>query len=60
MPPYEGGDKYYISKDLIEVSLLEAFVMKQINGGATDTEKNGGDSDELSDDKGGASDTAVL
>lgn len=60
MPPYEGGDKYYISKDLIEVSLLEAFVMKQINGGGTDTEKNGGDPDGKSDNGDGVSDTAVL
>ena len=61
MPPYDGGDKFYISKDLIEVSLLEAFVMKQINGGVTDdTEKTGGDSDGKSDGENGVSDTAVL
>lgn len=61
MPPYEGGDKYYISKDLIEVSLLEAFVMKQINGGGTDDGSLiGGDYGEQSDDKGNASGSAVL
>ena len=37
MPPYSGGDKYYISKDLIEVDLLHDFVMQSIN------KKNGGD-----------------
>ncbi len=48
MAPYEGGDVYYVSKDLIDVKLLEPFVMKQINGG--DEEKNGGDPSEQSDD----------
>lgn len=61
MPPYEGGDKFYISKDLIDVSLLEPFVMKQINGGGTeDEEKTGGDENGKSDDGDGTSDAAVL
>ena len=61
MPPYDGGDKYYISKDLIDVTLLEPFVMKQINGGVTDdTEKKEGDTNGKSDGTDGVSDTAVL
>ncbi|MCM1577966.1 MAG: phage portal protein [Ruminococcus sp.] len=48
MTPYEGGDKFYISKDLIEVSLLEPFVLKQIYGGGegsgnTENYEKGGD-----------------
>lgn len=51
MPPYEGGDTHYVSKDLIDVKMLPDFVMKQIKGGNT----NGGESDEQSENNGDSS-----
>ncbi len=40
LPPYKGGDTYYISRDLIDVRSLPALVKEELNAGA---EKNGGD-----------------
>lgn len=38
MPPYEGGDRHFVSKDLIDVDLLDEFMRQQVgsisyNGG---------------------------
>lgn len=40
LPPYEGGDVHYISKDLVDVTLLPELTAKEISGGG---EKSGGD-----------------
>jgi phage portal protein BeeE len=31
MAPYAGGDKYYISRDLIDVDLLEDYTLNDLN-----------------------------
>lgn len=33
IPPYEGGDKHYVSRDLIDVNLLEAYTLEDIEKG---------------------------
>ena len=42
MPPYEGGDRHYISKDLIDVDLLDEFMQRQIGGNSN----NGGEKED--------------
>lgn len=43
MPPYEGGDRHFVSKDLIDVDLLDEFMLQQVNGNSN----NGGDRNDL-------------
>ncbi|MGN1106450.1 MAG: phage portal protein [Huintestinicola sp.] len=43
MPPYEGGDRHFVSKDLIDVDLLDEFMRQQV--GVTNS-NNGGESNE--------------
>lgn len=43
MPPYEGGDRHFVSKDLIDVDLLDEFMRQQV--GVTNL-NNGGESNE--------------
>ena len=42
MPPYEGGDRHFVSKDLIDVDLLDEFMRQQVGV----TSNNGGESNE--------------
>ena len=35
LPPYEGGDTHYISKDLVDVKLLPELTAREITGGDT-------------------------
>lgn len=36
MPPYPGGDEFYLSRDMISVADLKALNQKELNGGYSD------------------------